>query len=36
MKPINRLASVAPETELVEAMQLMDQDHLVQIPVINS
>jgi Zn-dependent protease len=34
MKPMNRLASVAPETELVEAMQMMDQDHLVQIPVI--
>ncbi len=36
MKPMNRLASVAPETELLEAMQMMEQGHLVQMPVINS
>jgi predicted transcriptional regulator len=35
MKPMNRLASVAPETELLAAMQMMDQSHLVQLPVIN-
>jgi Zn-dependent protease len=35
MKPLNRLASVAPETGLLEAMQLMEQDHLLQLPVIN-
>ena len=35
MKPMNRLASVAPETELLEAMQMMEQNQLVQIPVLN-
>jgi Zn-dependent protease len=36
MKPMNRLASVAPEMELLEAMQMMEQGHLLQMPVINS
>ena len=35
MKPMHRLASVAPETELLAAMQMMEQDHLLQIPVLN-
>lgn len=35
MKPMSRLASVAPETELLAAMQMMEQDHLAQILVIN-
>jgi Mg/Co/Ni transporter MgtE len=35
MKPMGRLASVAPETGLVEAMQMMEQSHVLQMPVIN-
>jgi Zn-dependent protease len=35
MKPMARLAPVAPETELWEAMQKMESDHLLQLPVIN-
>jgi Zn-dependent protease len=35
MKPMGRMASVAPETGLLEAMQRMEQDHLLQMPVLN-
>ena len=36
MKPMSRLASVAPDTELLDAMNKMESDHILQMPVINS
>ena len=35
MKPMSRLASVAPDTDLTEAMQVMEQSHLAQLPVLS-